>query len=140
MSDDPRSEKPFLNGAVEGADSLEPESHAAPAVSLRSIGGHARRIGHDAAALAAEVEDTSADLERFLTAGVRRRPYTTLGAAAGLGYVLGGGLRSPLTIMLLGTAARILAAEVVRQLSAINDPVSSRATDRLIPAHNIPAA
>src|SRR5205085_7381054 len=66
---------------------------------LRSIGHHARQLQHNAATLATEVQSTSDDLERYLTERVRRQPYSTLGAAVGIGYVLGGGLRSSFTVM-----------------------------------------
>jgi F420-0:gamma-glutamyl ligase-like protein len=92
----------------------------APLLSdLHSMGHHARQIGHDAATLARDVETTGDDLERYLTERVRSRPYSTIGAAAGLGYVLGGGLRTPLTVMLLGAVARVVTAQVVRELSGM---------------------
>jgi hypothetical protein len=93
----------------------------------RSIGTHARRIQRDAATLAAEVRDTTADVERYLSDRVRNQPYSTLGAAAGVGYVLGGGLRSPLTAVLLGAAARLASVLVVRELAEIGERWNSRA-------------
>lgn len=98
------------NGAAGGT---EP-----PRQDPRSIGDHGRRIHHDAAALAADVRGTTADLERYLTDRVKRQPYGTLGAAAALGYVLGGGFRSRLNIMLLGAATRFATALAVRELAA----------------------
>jgi hypothetical protein len=74
------------------------------------------------------------DIERYLTDRVRRSPYSTLGAAAGLGYVLGGGLRSPLTVMLFGAAARIVAAQIVREMSGFGGSMSSRPGARVLPA------
>ena len=84
----------------------------------QSLADHARQVHHDAATLAAEVRSTTADLERYLTDQVRRRPYSTLGVAAGIGYVLGGGLSSRLTIVLLGAATRLATALAVRELAA----------------------
>jgi hypothetical protein len=72
----------------------------------------------DAATLAAEIRGTTADLERYLTDQVERRPYSTLGVAAGIGYVLGGGLSSRLTVVLLGAATRVAMALVARELGA----------------------
>jgi hypothetical protein len=60
-----------------------------------------------------------ADLERYLTDRVRQRPYSTLGAAAGIGYVLGGGLRSPLTATLVVMGARFFAEQLLRELGAV---------------------
>ena len=107
MSD---SENSKGNGAPGGTES--PPQHP------RSIGDHSRQIHHNAAALAAEVRDTTADLERYLTDQVKRRPYSTLGVAAGIGYVLGGGLSSRLTVVLLGVAMRLATALAARELGA----------------------
>ena len=84
----------------------------------RSLGDHGRQIYHDAATLAAEVRGTTADLERYLIEQVEERPYTTLGVAAGVGYVLGGGLSSRLTVVLLGAATRLVTVLAVRELGA----------------------
>ena len=96
------------NGAAGAAQSSHHDAH--------SIGDHGRRIRRDAAALAAEVRSTTADLERYLTEEVRRRPYGTLGVAAGIGYVLGGGLSARMTVVLLGTASRVATALVARAI------------------------
>ena len=62
------------------------------------------------------------DLERYLTEQVEERPYITLGVAAGVGYVLGGGLRSRLTAVLLGAATRLAMAVAARELAARLSP------------------
>lgn len=111
------SENSKGNGAAGGS---EP-----PLQDPRSIGDHGRQIHHDAAALAAEVRGTTADLERYLTDQLKRRPYSTLGVAAGIGYVLGGGLRSRLTAVLLSTATRVAMALVARELGARLSPQAS---------------
>lgn len=84
----------------------------------RSIGEHARRIQRDATSLAAEVRDTRSDLERTLTEQMTDRPWLTLGMAAGAGYLLGGGLRSRLTVVMLGAATRLVTAIAARELGA----------------------
>jgi hypothetical protein len=84
----------------------------------RSLGDHCRRIHHEAHALAAAVQEATDDLERSLIEQVEERPYTTLGVAAGVGYVLGGGLRSRLTTVLLGAATRLAMALAARELAA----------------------
>ena len=83
-----------------------------------SLGDHGRQIHHDAHALAAAVQDATDDLECYLTEQVEERPYTTLGVAAGVGYVLGGGIRSRLTAVLLGAATRLATVLAVRELGA----------------------
>ena len=94
---------------------------------LRSLGDHGRQIHHDVHALAAAVQDAADDLERYLTEQVEQRPYTTLGVAAGVGFVLGGGLSSRLTAMLLGTATRLAMALAARELATRLSPDASAA-------------
>ena len=83
-----------------------------------SVGDHGRQIQHDAEALAATVWDATDGVQRYLTAQVEQRPFSTLGVAAGVGYVLGGGLSSRLTAVLLATATRVATALVARELGA----------------------
>ena len=80
-----------------------------------SLGDHGRQIQHDAEALAAAVRDATDGVQRYLTAQVEQRPFGTLGVAAGVGYVLGGGLSSRLTVVLLGAATRVATALVARE-------------------------
>jgi hypothetical protein len=115
MSDAESSNGP--NGAPSGTGSQPQDA--------RSLGDHGRQIHHDAHALAAAVQGATDDLERYLTAQVEQRPYTTLGVAAGVGYVLGGGLRSRLTAVLLGAATRFAMALAARELAARLSPGAS---------------
>ena len=115
MSDAKHSNGP--NGAPSGT---EPQGQ-------RSFGDHGRQIHHDVHALAAAVQDAADDLERYLTERVEERPYTTLGVAAGVGFVLGGGLRARLTAMLFGTATRLAMALAVRALADRLSPGASAA-------------
>lgn len=89
----------------------------------RSLGDHCRQINQDAHALAAAVQDATSGVEGYLTERVQSRPFVTLGVAAGIGYVLGGGLRPRLTSALLGAATRVALAVAAREL-----------VDRLSPA------
>jgi ElaB/YqjD/DUF883 family membrane-anchored ribosome-binding protein len=86
--------------------------------NFRSLGDHSRQIQHDAEALAATVQDATEGVQRYLTAQVEQRPFTTLGVAAGVGYVLGGGLSSRLTTVLLGAATRVAMTLAARELAA----------------------
>jgi hypothetical protein len=104
------SENSKGNGAAGGT---EP-----PLQDPRTIGDHGRQIQHDAEALAATVRDATDGVQRYLTAQVEQRPFGTLGVAAGVGYVLGGGLSSRLTVVLLGAATRVAMALVARELGA----------------------
>ena len=84
----------------------------------RSIGHHCRQIRHDANALATAVQEATDELERHLSEEVQKRPFSTLGVAAGVGYVLGRGLPSRLTGVLLNVATRLAIALAARELSA----------------------
>ena len=84
----------------------------------RSFADHGRQIGHDAHVLAAAVQDAAVGLERYVTEQAIRRPYGTVGVAAGIGYTLGRGLGSRLTTMLLGAATRLVMALAARELGA----------------------
>jgi len=102
------------NGRARAASSpTERQPH-----NSRSLGDHGRQIQHDAEALAAAVRDATDGVQRCLTAQVEQRPFTTLGVAAGVGYVLGGGLSSRLTTVLLGVATRVATALVARELGS----------------------
>jgi hypothetical protein len=96
-----------------------------PGPDARPLGDHCRQIHHDAHALAAAVQDATNGLEGYLTERVHRRPYVTLGVAAAVGYVLGGGLRSRLTAGLLGAATRVALAVAARELGDRLSPAAS---------------
>ncbi len=96
-------------------------------VDERSLRQHAREIQHDATALAEAVRDASSAAQQTLTHQLKQRPYVTLGAALGIGYVLGGGLNSRLTVVLLGAATRFATVLATREISA-----------RLFPSSNTP--
>ena len=113
MSDATHSNGP--NGAPSGTERQ----------GQRSLGDHGRQIHHDAHALAAAVQEAAHDLERYLSEQVEERPYAALGVAAGVGYVLGGGLRSRLTTVLLGAATRLAMALAARELAARLSPGAS---------------
>ncbi len=88
--------------------------HAAP----RSMGDHGREIYDDAQALRNAVGTAADDLKYYLTDQASRRPYRTLGVAAGVGFVLGGGLRSRLTSVFLGAATKVAVSMAAREIAA----------------------
>lgn len=55
--------------------------------------------------------------DAFATAQARERPYVLLGAAAGIGFVLGGGLASRLGAALLGMGSRLAASKLIEELT-----------------------
>ena len=102
-----------------------PSGTGSPAHDARSIDDHCQQIYHDAQALAAAVQDAARDWDRYLTEQVEERPYATLGVAVGVGYVLGGGLRSRLTAVLLNAATRLAMAVAAREFAARLSPRAS---------------
>jgi ElaB/YqjD/DUF883 family membrane-anchored ribosome-binding protein len=69
-----------------------------------------------------DVTSSVGDLYRaadtFATEQARERPYVFLGVAAGVGFVLGGGLASRLGATLLGVGSRLAASRLFEELSA----------------------
>lgn len=83
-----------------------------------SVRERGRIFQQDTQALAQSVR-RSVELVRVYVSGqVAHRPYTTVGLAAGLGYVLGGGLASRITGTALGAAYRVGLALAARELNS----------------------
>jgi len=76
------------------------------------------------------MDEVIVDLERSVRTQMQQRPYVTLSAAAGVGYVLGGGLAARLTRTALGIGARLASAIVAQALSArlTSDSISTTNT------------
>jgi len=74
-------------------------------------------LHQDATALATSMQESAQLFNRYVTEQVEQRPYTTLGIAAGVGYVLGGGLTNRITGTALGTVYRLALALAARELS-----------------------
>ena len=68
-----------------------------------------------------DVTSSVGDLYRaadtFATEQARERPYVFLGVAAGVGFVLGGGLASRLGSTLLGVGSRLAASRIMEELT-----------------------
>lgn len=62
-----------------------------------------------------DVERMALDAKARVEAQVARRPYATLAAALGAGYVLGGGLFTPLTARVVRAGARLLVLPLLQQ-------------------------
>jgi hypothetical protein len=76
------------------------------------------RVRREVSGLTAEVEGAFTDFERFVREQLDRRPYATLGAATGLGYVLGGGLPIGLGRVLFGVGGRLAFVMMAQRLTA----------------------
>ncbi len=74
-----------------------------------------RQVQREARALATGLEEAADEIEGFLREQMEQRPYGVLAAAAGVGYVLGGGIPSPLTRLLLDYATRFAFTVAVMQ-------------------------
>jgi hypothetical protein len=61
------------------------------------------------------------DGEAMLRERMRREPYTTVAAAAGLGYVLGGGLSPSIVRLVTVLGGRMAFETVLHRLAAAND-------------------
>ena len=75
--------------------------------SARDLLAESQRLRSDVAALAGAVRHVTHGWEEVLRDRLDRRPYSTLAAAAGIGYVLGGGLPTAFLRVLLGVGGRI---------------------------------
>lgn len=77
-----------------------------------------RQIRGDAQNLVTHVSEAGTELQSYVTDMVRERPLATLGVAAGIGYLLGGGLSSRLTVLALGVGTRLAMAVAAREMGA----------------------
>lgn len=80
------------------------------------IGERVDQVGRDAQTLISDARMAVEDLrDRLdLRGRVERNPYGTLLAAAGIGYVLGGGLFTPLTAKVLRFGLKLAAIPLVK--------------------------
>ena len=75
-------------------------------------------LKHEAESLLGTLDQTTGELETALGTRMRERPYGVLAAAVAVGYVLGGGLPSPLTRLALAMGGRIGIEYLWREVSA----------------------
>jgi ElaB/YqjD/DUF883 family membrane-anchored ribosome-binding protein len=84
-----------------------------------------RQIRGDAQNLVSHVSEAGTELQSYVTDMVRERPLATLGVAAGIGFLLGGGLTTRLTVLALGAGTRFAFALAAKEMSAALMPASS---------------
>jgi hypothetical protein len=89
--------------------------------SARELLAEGKRLREDVTALAGALRQVTNGWQSVLRERLEQRPYTTLAAAAGVGYVLGGGLPTSLLRVLLGVGGRIA---FERALTRVADPHS----------------
>ena len=75
----------------------------------KKLGKRIEKVGHTAEQVWDRTRDSVSDISNALDiqGRVQRNPYGTVAAAVGIGYVLGGGLFSPLTARIVGLGLRI---------------------------------
>ncbi|MHB1845103.1 MAG: hypothetical protein ACYCWW_09750 [Deltaproteobacteria bacterium] len=88
--------------------------------------GQLKGITGDAKDLAVEVQEAAGQFTEFVRAEVQEHPYRTLGAAALTGYVLGGGLASPLTTQLMRVGFRLLLIPLLQAQFQQHGPTSAK--------------
>ena len=81
-----------------------------------SVAERAEQLGESAQHLLSNARGAVADLSQALDlkGRVDRNPYAMLGAALGVGYVLGGGLFTPLTGRIFKVAVRLAAVPFIK--------------------------
>lgn len=77
-----------------------------------------KQIRNDMQQLYGHVQETGEELQAYLTEQVQQRPYTVLGTAAAIGYLLGGGLSSKITLMAFGVVTRFAMALAAREMAS----------------------
>jgi ElaB/YqjD/DUF883 family membrane-anchored ribosome-binding protein len=75
-----------------------------------------RQIRGDAQTLVTHVSEAGGELQSYVTDAVRERPIGTLAVAAGIGFLLGGGLSSRLTAIAFGIGTRFAMAMAAREM------------------------
>ena len=88
--------------------------------SARELLAQGQRVRQDVVALAGTVRQVTHGWQALLKDRFERQPYTTLAVAAGVGYVLGGGLPTGLLRILLGMGGRLAFEQALANIVAGN--------------------
>ena len=81
-----------------------------------SLPNSTRRVRRDAEALAGSVQEAAGQIEHAVAVNMRERPWTTIAVAAGAGFVLGGGLATRTTRILLGMGGRLAFTMLLQEM------------------------
>jgi ElaB/YqjD/DUF883 family membrane-anchored ribosome-binding protein len=101
------------NGADESA-----EPRGVGGASRESLAETTRQLRGDAEKLVGHVRQVRGELESYISQSARERPVATLATAAGVGYLLGGGLGSRLTVVMIGLATRFAMAVAAHEVGS----------------------
>lgn len=74
------------------------------------------RLKDEVSGFTSEVEGALGDFERMVREQLEQRPYATLAAASGFGYVLGGGVPLALTRMVMNMGGRFALVMLAQRL------------------------
>lgn len=108
--------KKKANETATGAKRTAKQVHADGQALGRKLGKSGRQAYNNAQQLADSVQDVQSQLSDALSHQAKTRPYIALGAAAGLGFVLAGGLTVRLTSKLVGLGGRMLVSAAMKNL------------------------
>ena len=89
--------------------------------SVRDLYEQGERLRADLRALAEAATQFTRGWRSLVRDRMERRPYATLAAAAGVGYVLGGGLPTSLLRVLVGVGSRIAVERLVADVVGAAD-------------------
>ncbi len=108
------------------------EKSAGGARFPQQLGEAGRQIRGDAQNLVTHVSEAGNELQTYVADMARDRPLGILAVAAGIGYVLGGGLSSRLSVLALGVGTRFAMALAAREMGswATQAAGQSRSSDR----------
>lgn len=95
-----------------------------PAPSVRELVEESGRLREEFIALTGAALHAAHGWQSLLRDRLERQPFATLAVAAGVGYVLGGGLPSALVRVLIGLGGRLAVERVIAQL-ANSDPAAT---------------
>ena len=87
------------------------------ASDVDKITAHIAEVRDNADDLAESFNETLDDVKQLVRKQMRQRPYTALGVAAGVGFILGGGLTVRVGSTLLGLGARVALNSLLREVT-----------------------
>ena len=85
--------------------------------SVRELVEESGRVREEFIALTGAALHVAHGWQSLLRDRLERQPYATLAVAAGVGYVLGGGLPTALVRVLIGVGGRLAVERVIAQLA-----------------------
>ncbi len=94
--------------------------------SARELVEQGKRIEQELASLAEAARHAAEGWESALRERLERNPYATLAIAAGIGYVLGGGLPTSLVRIGFALSGRAVIDHLVAQITPVPRPGSRR--------------